>query len=80
MLVKSLYFLFGLSSETSDPSFEEISHKSVRIYYHRLKVLKQPRKKKRRLIAVDETKIRLKKKQILTAAGVCTNAVSIFEV
>ena len=26
-------------------SFEEMSHESVRIYYHRLKVLKQPRKK-----------------------------------
>jgi len=45
--------------------FEEISHESVRIYYHRLKnVLKQPRKKKRRLIAIDETKIKLENKQI----------------
>ena len=37
--------------------FEEISHESVRIYYHRLKkVLKQPKKRKRKLIAIDKTK------------------------
>ena len=49
--------------------FEEISHESVRIYYHRLKkVLKQPKKRKRRLIAIDETKIRLEKKQIFVWA------------
>ena len=42
--------------------FEGISHESVRIYYHRLKkVLKQPRKKSRRLIAIDETKLKLEK-------------------
>ena len=46
-------------------SFKEISHESVRIYNHKLKkVLKQPKKKERRLIAVDETKIKLEKKQI----------------
>ncbi len=43
---------------------EEISHESVRIYYHRIKkVLKQPRKR-RRLIAIDETKIKLENTQI----------------
>ena len=55
-VLAGLLYFFGLSSETSEfLSFEEISHESVRIYYHRLKkVLKPPRKKKRRLIAVDE--------------------------
>ena len=56
--------------------FEEISHESVRIYYHRLKkVLKKPRKKSRRLIAIDETKIKLKKKLIFvwTAVDVDTD-------
>ena len=40
--------------------FEEISHESVRKYYHKLKyILKEPRKKERRLIAVDETIFRV---------------------
>ena len=40
--------------------FEEISHKSVCKYYHRLKyVLKQPRKKERKFIAIDETIVRV---------------------
>jgi len=44
--------------------FEEISHESVRIYYHRLKkVLKRPRKRERRL-SIDETKLKLEKKLI----------------
>ena len=35
--------------------FEEISHESVRKYYHKLKyILKERRKKERGLIAVDE--------------------------
>jgi len=58
---------FGLSLiKTSDylSLFEEIVE-SVRIYYHRLKkVLKQPRKKSRRLIAIDETKLKLEKRLI----------------
>jgi len=45
--------------------------KSVRIYYHRLKtVLKPPRKKKRRLIAIDETKLKLEKKLIFVWAAI----------
>ena len=51
--------------------FEAISHESVRIYYHRLKkVLKQPKKKERRLIAIDETKLKLKKKLIFIWAAI----------
>jgi len=50
--LKILYF-FGLSlRKTSEflSLFEEISHESVRIHYHRLKIIKQPRKKERKLI------------------------------
>ena len=51
--------------------FEEISHESVGIYYHRLKtVLEQPEKKKRRLVAIDETKIKLENKQIFVWAAI----------
>ena len=62
--VLALLYFFGLSlRKTSDflSLFEEISHESVRIYYHRSKVLKQPGKKERRLVAVDEIKIKLEK-------------------
>ena len=71
-VLAGLLYFFGLFSEMSEhPSFEEISYESVRIYYHRLrKVLKPPRKKERRSIAVDETKTRLEKKQILVWAAV----------
>ena len=51
--------------------FEEISHESVRIYYHRLKkVLKRLRKRERRLIAIDETKLKLEKKLIFIWAAI----------
>ena len=46
-VLAGLLYFFGLSSETSNflSLFEEISHESVRIYYHRLKkVLKQREK------------------------------------
>ena len=62
-ILAALLYFFGLSlRKTSDflSLFKEMSHESVRIYYHRLKkVLKQPRKKSRRLIAIDETKLKL---------------------
>ena len=64
-ILAALLYFFGLSlRKTSEflSLFEEISHESVRIYYHRLKkVLLQPKKKERRLVAIDETKIRLEK-------------------
>jgi len=73
-ILAALLYFFGLSlRKTSDylSLFEEISHESVRIYYHRIKkVLKSPRKKKRRLIAIDETKIKLEKKQIFIWAAI----------
>ena len=78
-ILAALLYFFGLSlRKTSNylSLFEEISHESVRIYYHRLKkVLKQPRKKKRRLIAIDETKLKLERKLIFvwTAVDVDTD-------
>ncbi len=73
-ILAALLYFFGLSlRKTSDflSLFEEISHESVRIYYHRLKtVLKPPKKKKRRLIAIDETKIKLERKLIFVWAAI----------
>jgi len=40
------------------PLFEELNHESVRVYYHRIKkVIKQPEKKKRKLIDINEIKV-----------------------
>ena len=73
-ILAALLYFFGLSlRKTSEflSLFEEISHESVRIYYHRLKtVLKQPEKKKRRLVAIDKTKIKLENKQIFVWAAI----------
>ena len=71
-VLAGLLYFFGLSSETSNflSLFEEISYESVRIYYHKPRVLIQPKKEKRRLIAVDETKIRMEKKQIFVWAAI----------
>ena len=42
----------------------------MRIYYHRIKkVLKKPEKRKRRLVAIDETKIKLEKRLIFVWAA-----------
>ena len=64
-ILAALLYFFGHSLRKTSlflSLFEEYVE-SVRIYYHRLKeVIKQPEKKKRRLVAVDETKI-LEKKQ-----------------
>ncbi len=73
-VLAALLYFFGLSlRKTSEflSLFQEISHESVRVYYHRIKkVLKKPRKRKRRLIAIDETKIRLEKKLIFVWAAI----------
>jgi len=72
-ILAALLYFFGLSlRKTSNylSLFEEISHESVRIYYHRLKkVLKKPRKKERRL-SIDETKLKLEKKLIFVWTAV----------
>ena len=73
-ILAALLYFFGLSlRKTSNflSLFQEISHESVRIYYHRLKkVIKHPRNRKRRLIAIDETKIKLENKQIFVWAAI----------
>ncbi len=73
-VLAGLLYFFGLSLRKTSQFlslFEEISHESVRICYHRIKkVLKKPRKRKRRLIAIDETKIRLEKKLIFIWAAI----------
>ena len=62
-ILSGLLYFFGLSLMKMSlfvSLFEEISHESVRKYYHRLKyVLKEPKKMERKLIAVDETIISL---------------------
>jgi transposase-like protein len=46
-------------------------HESVRTYYHRPKtVLKSPEKKHRRLIAIDETVMKLENTQIFVWAAI----------
>ena len=73
ILVALLYF-FGLSLRKVSlfmSLFEEISHESVRKYYHRIKyILKQPRKKERKLIAVDETIIRVGNRKVFVWAAI----------
>jgi len=67
-ILAALLYFFGLSLRRTSQFlslFQEISHESVRIYYHRVKkVIKPPIRRKRELIAVDETKIKLENKQI----------------
>lgn len=69
-----LLYFYGLSlRKTSNflTIFEQISHESVRLYYHKLKkILKPPERKKRRLIAVDEAKLKLKNKQIFVWSAI----------
>jgi len=73
-ILAALLYFFGLSLRKTSQFlslFDKISHESVRIYYHRLKrIIDQPTKKKRRLIAIDETKIKLEKKQIFVWAAI----------
>ena len=64
-ILAALLYFFGLSLRKTSQFlslFEKLSHESVRIYYHRLKrIIKHPTKKPRRLIAIDETKIKLER-------------------
>ena len=66
-ILSALLYFFGLSLKTSRfmSLFQDLSHESVRIYFHRLKkVIKLPQRKERKLIAIDETKLKLENKQI----------------
>ncbi len=68
-VLAGLLYFFGLSlRKTSNflSLFEE-SHESVRIYHHRLKKVL---KKERRLVAIDETEIKLEKRLIFVWAAI----------
>ena len=73
-ILAGLLYFFGLSLRKTSlfmSLFEEVSYESVRKYYHRLKyVLKQPRKKERKLIAVDETIIRVGERRVFVWAAI----------
>ena len=72
-ILAALLYFFGLSLRKTSlflSLFEEISHESVRIYYHKLKAVLKPEKKKRRLVAIDETKLKLENKQIFVWTAV----------
>ena len=73
-ILSALLYFYGLSLRKASKIislFQQMSHESIRIYYHRIKkILKPPRKKKRRLIAIDETKIKLENKQIFIWSAV----------
>ena len=71
-ILAALLYFFGLSLRKTSKylSLFKISHESARIYYHRLKkVLKQLRKRERRL-SIDETKLKLEKKLIFVWAAI----------
>ena len=72
-ILAALLYFFGLSLRKTSlflSLFEEISHESVRIYYHKLKAVLKPEKKKRRFVAIDETKLKLENKQIFVWTAV----------
>ncbi len=73
-ILAGLLYFFGLSLRRASlfmSLFEEVSHESVRKYYHRLKyILKQPRKKGRKFIAVDETIIRVGERRVFVWAAI----------
>jgi len=51
--------------------FERIGHESIKLYYHRIKrILKPPERKIRRLIAIDETELKLDNKQIFVWSAI----------
>ncbi len=73
-VLSALLYFYGLSLRKASKFislFEQISHESVRIYYHRIKkVIKPPERKKRRLIAIDETKLKSENKQIFVWSAI----------
>jgi len=73
ILAAILYF-FGLSLRKTSlylSLFEEVSHESVRKYYHKIKyILKEPKKKERKFIAVDETIIKVGDRRVYVWAAI----------
>jgi transposase-like protein len=76
-----LYFLGHSTRKTSEvlSLFDEISHESVQKYYHSLrKIFKEPRKKRRRLIAVDETVLKVGKTRIYVWTAIDVDTMECF--
>ncbi len=73
-ILSGLLYFFGLSLRKASlfmSLFEEISHESVRKYYHRIKyILKEPKREKRKLIAVDETIVRVGDRKVIVWAAI----------
>ncbi len=76
-ILSALLYFHGLSLRKASKLislFQKISHESIRIYYHRIKrILKPPERKKRRLIAIDETKLKLENKHIFVWSAIDTD-------
>ena len=71
-ILAALLYFFGLSLRKTSmflSLFEEISRIGQNLL-SQTKVLKQPKKKKRRLIAIDKTKIKLEKRSIFVWAAI----------
>jgi len=72
-ILAGLLYFFRLSLKRTSlfmSLFEEISE-SVRKYYHKLKyILKEPKKKERKLIAVDETIIGVGERKVFVWAAI----------
>ena len=73
-ILSALLYFYGLSLRKASKFislFEQISHESVRIYYHRIKkVVKHSERKRRRLIAIDETKLKFENNQIFVWSAI----------
>ena len=73
-ILSGLLYFFGLSLRKTSlfmSLFEEISHESVRKYYHRIKyILKEPKREKRKLIAIDETIVRVGDRKVFVWAAI----------
>ena len=73
-ILSTLLYFFGLSLRKTSllvSLFEEISHESVRKYYHKIKyILKEPKRKHRELITVDETIIRVGDRKVFVWATI----------
>ncbi len=76
-ILSALLYFYRLSLRKASKlisHFQKISHESIRTYYHRIKrILKPPEKKKRRLIAIDETKLKLENRYIFVWSAIDTD-------
>ena len=73
ILAAILYYLGISLRKTSSfmTIFQRMSHEAVRTYYRRLKTaIQPPQKKKRRLIAIDETKLKIEELQVFVWVAV----------